>query len=168
MTERLLRALLLLLLVAGCSPEDRSCTELACSAGVGLELTTPDGAWPTGAYRLTVTSIQRTITCTLTLDEPLEPTASQSFACDSAVFVNLVNESRCLEPTNSLSCSQVEGRHRLVGSIDTLEDRLTVELRRDDQPLLSTEVTPAYTEREINGPGCGVCRHATVALVAGA
>ena len=157
--------LLLALLAAGCGLE---CSEVGCGGGLGVQISTPDGAWPEGTYTLTLTADGQTSTCTLALDTPLAPSDSRNFTCDRDTSAALSNERRSDEDGDVITNDLVPGRYRLTTGLPTQPDRVQVTLQRDDRTLLQGEATPDYEENEINGPGCGVCRQGAVTLAAGA
>lgn len=146
----LLRACPLLLALLGCSGDDsdRLCTAIGCLDSYGLTVSTPDGTWPLGSYKLHVDLDDQGHDVDFVIDRPLVG-FGQDIIYGNEMSVSLSPEQTC--PPSG--CTDVKRHHLIIhGTKSPSTARLTLSFQGkavvDQQgDLLIGEVSP-------NGPGC--------------
>jgi hypothetical protein len=161
-------AVLLLLMGTGCS-DTRSCNASGCIDGVAVILKSETGAWSNGAYDVEVDVNDRTLKCHFMLPDQLPgPTSTPSIECDVGLDAYLSQSAECEEAKQgnaaSQRCTPIDDQYDLLLIVVGTPKQLPLRVSRDASQIWSEEPSPAYQERDQNGPGCGICRGATVEL----
>jgi len=124
-------------------PGGKVCTQMGCINGlhVNLAKVTP---WTAGNYTFALELDGTPVTCTGAL--PL-PACDQGAAlrCDVEGKVQ-IGESGCALPPEQHGFSDIQ--------ISGEPAKVKLTITREDQPLHSGELTPAYVTSRPNGPGC--------------
>lgn len=139
----ILRPLLLALLATGCESVGggSSCTLLGCVDGLSIDFTRT--AWPDGAYSVKVRMDGKDeALCTALL--PFEPSGTSGI-CNAKEVTLGTSGQQLPKAQQALTGLRVNGTPLHVA----------IELRRNGQIELSTEVTPTYLTTNPNGPACG-------------
>ena len=129
------------LLVASCN-STRTCNDIGCTSGLIVELNgAVDGGVPT-TFQIDFAKV---------VDQQVTPLTTCTFTAANYAATVFCN------PEVS---GAVPGSRIVIGQTDIKMLRVTISA--NGNVLSQQTVTPAYTSREVWGPGCGYCTQATV------
>lgn len=150
---------------------EMNCTALGCPNGVQVTITTESGAWADGDYTLKLDADGSATDCVFSLPEdlPSEGNSQADLDCGAGLTAAIAQVVNCTTFSDGnvvgQSCEPVPDQFYVQVFITSQPESLSVELSRGEEVVLTDTQDPSYEEREINGPGCGVCRQATYELV---
>jgi hypothetical protein len=156
-------------------PASVTCTKMACTDQLSVELRNTGEVWAAGEYLLTVNLNLQGIACPFALPKDLpEQGGITSVACvapdgkapTEPVQVMITQQSECRElaPVDGIGqrCDPIPERYAIQISIPGTPGSVGVDLQRDGVPVFQKSYDPpTYEETRPNGPLCEpVCRQA--------
>jgi hypothetical protein len=139
--------------MSGCS--SKTCATRGCSAGFTAKVTSADGSFPSGMYRIELLVDGTSLTCTFAY-----PAAMLMQPLCSGFFVAFLPETICTDTR----CDAIPGRFFETMTVTGTPGQVHAWQYVDDVPILDAAVAPSYQDERPNGPECEpVCRQASVA-----
>lgn len=151
------------LTLTGCE-QDNLCTQMGCPYPVSIEVSAP--AWPAGLYAFDFSDAEREYFCTLDLT-----TGGQGAGGAAGERQGLTQFDFEL-PCELVSGPAAEDWERpelwfdktLLIDLKSAPAQLPLRVSYQNREVLKQQLTPSYKDSYPNGPDCGVCRSAKVAV----
>lgn len=146
-----------------------ACTGIGCGNGVSLSVTTGDGTWVAGTYRLQLEVDGQSEAYAWRFPDDLPSSGTLTLVTTSALRLQLTQEATCTEQRSeqaiSQSCTPIPNHYRLAGMVMGTPASVRITLDRDGTTVLDQSATPVYSSVYPNGPECGPgCRQASLDL----
>lgn len=170
-------SLLLTLGLLGCSGDSDGpsgpagpCTLLGCSDATIMTVTSPDGAWPDGAYDVELTLPgEKKAFCSIQMNELVRTNQASTIPdCSGDMQLAFRPTQDCSSPQG---CVYLEKSHTVFVSTTVFSGQLHLTLRQrtallqEGTVLLDQDITPSASVVQPNGPACGpTCHVAKVGL----
>jgi hypothetical protein len=145
------------------------CTGIGCADGVNFTVSTADGTWVAGNYRLGLELDGQSVVYGWRFPDDVPSSGTLTLATTAALHLQLTPEATCTEQRSgeavSQSCTPIPNHYGILGMITGAVATLRITLDRDGNTVLDQSATPAYRSVYPNGAECGPgCQEASLDL----